>query len=88
MPIYVYRCALDLEDTELLVKQAGGDMVAMDAKYHKACLTALYTRHRADMITKKYDGLQRIHSMRGVSFVDLIAYKGGFAVRRKPCASV
>ena len=41
----VWRCATELGDTELLAKLSAGDMVAIEAKYHRNCLRALYEDH-------------------------------------------
>ena len=38
----VWRCATELGDTELLANLSAGDMVAIEAKYHRNCLRALY----------------------------------------------
>ena len=38
--------ALELKDTSLLRKLSEGDMVALDAKYHKKCHAALFNRYR------------------------------------------
>ena len=43
----VRKCAMELEDTDLLAKLAPGDMVALEAKYHTKCLAKLYNRARA-----------------------------------------
>ena len=40
----VRKCAEDLQDRNLLAKLASGDMVAIDAMYHRNCLTSLYRR--------------------------------------------
>jgi hypothetical protein len=36
-----------LQDTDLLSRIEGGDLIALDAKYHLACLTLLRNRHRS-----------------------------------------
>ena len=41
----VRRMATDLQDTELLAKISGGDLTAIEAKYHLACLTSLRNKH-------------------------------------------
>ena len=41
--------ATDLQDTALLAKIEGGHLIALDAKYHLACLTQLRNRHRSLM---------------------------------------
>lgn len=43
----VKECALTLSDGKLLAKLSGGDVVALELKYHSACLVALYNRKRA-----------------------------------------
>ena len=40
------RCALQLEDGELLAKLSAGDMIALEAKYHRNYLTTLYDKAR------------------------------------------
>ena len=40
----VRKYATELQDTRLLAKLAPGDMIALDAKYHKTCLSDLYNR--------------------------------------------
>jgi hypothetical protein len=40
----VRKCATDLQDSVLLAKLSPGDMVAIDAIYHNACLAQLYRR--------------------------------------------
>ena len=39
--------ATDLEDTALLTRIDGGDLTALEAKYHLSCLTTLRNRHRS-----------------------------------------
>ena len=53
----VRQCARILEDTFLLGKRSGGDMVALDAMYHAKCLIALlFSQHysRDDCGNEKY----------------------------------
>ena len=45
----VRSMATDLQDTALLAKIEGGDLIALDAKYHLACLTQLRNWHRSLM---------------------------------------
>ena len=42
----VRRCALQLEDRKLLAKLFVGDMIALEAKYHRNCPTTLYNKAR------------------------------------------
>ena len=39
--------ATDLEDKALLTRIDGGDLTALEAKYHLSCLTTLRNRHRS-----------------------------------------
>ena len=43
----VRNMATDLQDTALLAKIGGGDLHALEAKYHMACLTKLRNSHRS-----------------------------------------
>ena len=43
----VRECALALADSKLLAKLATSDLMAIEAKYHKNCLTSLYNRRRS-----------------------------------------
>lgn len=42
----VRNCACLLQNSRLLAKLGGGDMIAMEAKYHSTCLVSLYNRAR------------------------------------------
>ena len=41
--------ATDLQENEILTRIEGGDLIALDATYHLACLTVLRNRHRSLM---------------------------------------
>ena len=43
----VRKCAIALNDTALLAKLEPGDMIALEAKYHRKCLVNLYNKARA-----------------------------------------
>ena len=43
----IRRMATDLQDTALLAKISGGDLIAIEAKYHLTLLTELRNRHRS-----------------------------------------
>jgi len=43
----VPECAVNLNDTKLLAKLSSGDLIALEAKYHKKCLASLYNRLRS-----------------------------------------
>ena len=79
----VRRMATDLQDTALLSTIEGGDLVALDAKYHLACLAGLRNRHRS-FIRQNQDSLSsHTEDMKtqARAFVELIAY-GGKCCRR------
>lgn len=69
----VRDCALLLQDNELLAKLSAGDMVAIDAVYHKTCLTALYNRARSaeNKVDAKHHADKVIH---GIILAELVAY--------------
>lgn len=43
----VKKMAKDLQDTALLTRIEGGDLTALETKYHLACLAGLRNRHRS-----------------------------------------
>ena len=43
----VRRMDIELQDTALLTRIEGGDLTALEAKYHLSCLTALRNRYRS-----------------------------------------
>jgi len=43
----VRQMAKDLEDDSLIAKISGGDLIALEAKYHLECLTSYRNRHRS-----------------------------------------
>ena len=47
------RIVTDLQDFELLAKMSGGDLIAIDGKYHMKCLTNLRNKHRSHQRKKK-----------------------------------
>ena len=69
----VQRCAITLEDTDLLAKLAPGDMVALEAKYHTKCLANLYNRARAATESAIADtGVDARVS--GIAFAELVTF--------------
>jgi len=68
----VWKHALELEDTALLAKLAAGDMIAIEAKYHKNCLSTLYNKARqATFHDSTGDEDNRLH---GIAFAELVAF--------------
>ena len=43
----VRKMAINLEDSALLAKIGGGDLMAIEEKYHRACLTKFRNNDRA-----------------------------------------
>lgn len=52
------ECARNLNDGRLLALLSGGDVVALELKYHSTCLTALYNRERAHIAQKNKETLE------------------------------
>ena len=74
--VKVRRCALELEDTALLAKLVPGDMIALEAKYHRKCLTNLYNRARTskNAATK----LESDDDLHGIAFAELVTFMEDF----------
>ena len=67
----VRECAELLDDDDLRRRLSGGDMVALEAKYHAKCLASLY--YRASMVQdQKTDDLDNMFY--GIAFAELITY--------------
>lgn len=66
---HVRRCATELGDTELLAKLSAGDMIAIEAKYHRNCLRALYNKIRPAAL--KDEDADRLH---GIAFAELVVF--------------
>ena len=45
------ECTLHLNDGKLLAVLSGGDVVAQELKYHYSCLTVLFHKERASLLT-------------------------------------
>jgi hypothetical protein len=48
---WLIECARNLNDGKFMAVLSGGDMVAQGLKYHYFCLTALYNKERAYLLT-------------------------------------
>ena len=68
----VRRCALQLEDRKLLAKLSAGDMIALEAKCHRNCLTTLYNKAR--QATEKQEKEENYSHLHGIAFAELVAY--------------
>ena len=47
------ECARNLNDGKLLALLSGGDVVALELKYHSSCLAALYNRERGHTLRQR-----------------------------------
>jgi len=65
---------LELIDTSLLVKLSSGDMIAMDAVYHKQCLADFFNRYRSSMHQKKAITGENKLSFEAIALAELISY--------------
>ena len=45
--------AIELQETDLMARMEGGDLIALEAKYHLQCLTALRNCYR--LITRQHE---------------------------------
>ena len=68
----IRNAARELNGTKLLAKLAGGDMIAIEAKYHSACLAKFYKR--AGQMKSDTDQ-DEDKPLRGIAFADLVAYQ-------------
>ena len=68
----VRGCALQLEDRKLLAKLSAGDVIALEAKYHRNCLTTLYNKAR--QATEKQEKKENYSHLHGIAFAELVAY--------------
>ncbi len=71
--IRVRKCAMQLQDTDLLAKLAPGDMVVLAAKYHNKCIVDLYNRARATTDSRNADTGNDAH-LSGIAFAELVMF--------------
>ena len=68
--------AKELQDTALLARIEGGDLIALEAKYHLPCLTKLRNQHRS--LLKKdqnsTDGQNEVKKKQARAFSELVSY--------------
>lgn len=72
----INQMATDMDDMDMLVKISGGDLVALEAKYHFNCLSHYRNRYRAHMrsleSTSKLNSFEKRAKAR--AFAELIAH--------------
>lgn len=72
----VRKCALELEDTNLIAKLAPADMIALEAKYHTKCLLKLYdSAKQAGNTLADPDG-----HLHGIAFAELVSYMDEYRI--------
>ena len=75
----VQSMARDLQDVSLLSKIEGGDLIALEAKYHLSCLVKLCNRHRS-YLREIQNASSKYHEERkkeARAFVELLTYIEG-----------
>ena len=72
----IRKMATELQDTALLAKLDGGDLIALEAKYHLACLTKIRNRHRFLLRANLEPPGNRIeeNQKKARAFTELVAY--------------
>ena len=71
----VRRMATDLQDIALLTRIDGGDLTALEAKYHLSCLIALRNRHRSFLRQSESSSIDGEESkIEARAFVELITH--------------
>eukprot|EP00058_Branchiostoma_floridae_P011619 XP_002597107.1 hypothetical protein BRAFLDRAFT_76362 [Branchiostoma floridae] len=68
----VRKCAQDIQDDDLLAKLSGGDLIALEAKYHARCLVSLYNR-ASRMVHQKAGGSNE-ETCKGIALAELLTY--------------
>ena len=69
---YVRNCDTELSDVKLLAKLAAGDLHALDAVYHKNCMTGLFNRYKQHVNRCNY--LYPENSNESIALAELVAY--------------
>ena len=62
-----------LNDTELLTKLAGGDLIAQEAKYHSTCAVSFYTRVRSKLREQNTPASQNVRNYEQIAFLHLVS---------------
>ena len=72
----VRQMATELQDTDLIVRMEGGDLVALKCKYHLECLTALQNRYRSlkSQQDKESGEVSEENQVKARTFVELLTY--------------
>lgn len=72
----IRQMATELQETELVARMEGGDLIALEAKYHLHCLTALRNRYRS--LVRKHEqevgDSSEEKKMKARALVELVTY--------------
>ena len=69
--------ANDMQDNDLLTKVSGGDLVAIDAKYHFSCLSEYRNRHRSYLRKESKEVDTDYERVKARAFVEVVSYVEG-----------
>ena len=64
-------CALELQDSRILAKLSAGDLVALEASYHRSCLISFY--RRAEKTHEKEEDDEN-GVLNGIALAELVDY--------------
>ncbi|CAB3987995.1 Hypothetical predicted protein [Paramuricea clavata] len=70
----IRQIALDLQEESLLAKLSAGDMVALEAKYHKSCLTSICNRARSRRSRELRANEKDSNVVHGIVLAELVSY--------------
>jgi hypothetical protein len=70
----VRRMATELQDSSLLARISGGDLIAIEAKYHYNCLSTFKNKHRSAQRAQNSSINQEDELIQAQVFADLILY--------------
>ena len=68
----IQSMAIEMSDRELLVKISGGDLIALEAKYHLSCLTIYRSRYRT--FSTQNTARQTSKQARGRAFSEVVVH--------------
>lgn len=69
MDMKVRECALLLQDSKLLAKLSGGDLISQEAVYHNKCLVSLYNKARDSRLRNEAAGNDKANQGIAVSCI-------------------
>ena len=73
----VWECAILLNEEKLVAKLSGGDLIALEAKYHTKCLSMLYRKAQYAKEGKD-ESEQPRHRLDGIALAELVSYNEEF----------